>query len=174
MKDWISLLIIFFNVLSTSAFSLLHRPQTFQQKMNNMSLHANTEQSRLAFFHTTSAALTFFTIYPRPVSALVKGNTPPTSKKAPSDERKCRNVEECQEMAEKAAAQAEMEERANMLPVNVTPQGTKYRDVGEAKNGSQSAKEGDRATIFYKVLKLGKRSFDGLSGEGTVVFSRGE
>lgn len=28
-------------------------------------------------------------------------------------------------------------------------------------------------TLTYKVLKLGKRSFDGLSGEGTVVFSRG-
>lgn len=28
-------------------------------------------------------------------------------------------------------------------------------------------------TVFYKILKLGKRSYDGLSGEGTVVFSRG-
>lgn len=34
-------------------------------------------------------------------------------------------------------------------------------------------KEGDEVTLYFKVLKLGKRSYDGLSGEGTVVFSRG-
>ena len=33
---------------------------------------------------------------------------------------------------------------------------------------------GDEVMIRYKVLKLGKRSYDGLSGEGTVIFSRGE
>mmetsp|Transcript_18761 Transcript_18761/g.40635 ORF Transcript_18761/g.40635 Transcript_18761/m.40635 type:complete len:153 (+) Transcript_18761:1439-1897(+) len=27
--------------------------------------------------------------------------------------------------------------------------------------------------MHYRVLKIGKRSYDGLSGEGTVVFSRG-
>ena len=37
----------------------------------------------------------------------------------------------------------------------------------------RTAKVGDQVTLSYKVLKLGKRSFDGLSGEGTVVFSRG-
>jgi len=34
-------------------------------------------------------------------------------------------------------------------------------------------RDGDEVQLFYKVLKLGKRSYDGLSGEGTVVFSRG-
>ena len=37
----------------------------------------------------------------------------------------------------------------------------------------RSTKVGDEVTLSYKVLKLGKRSYDGLSGEGTVVFSRG-
>jgi FKBP-type peptidyl-prolyl cis-trans isomerase len=120
-------------------------------------------------------AFTLSSIHVQPANALVKGNAPPPTKKAPAlEERKCRNVEECQEMAEKAAAQADLEERANMLPVSVTSQGTKYRDLAGVQNGSPVAKVGDVATIYYKVLKLGKRSFDGLSGEGTVVFSRGK
>lgn len=65
-----------------------------------------------------------------------------------------------------------------MTPADVTALGTRYRDVEEAPVAKEGeavsvAKEGDNAVIHYKVLKLGKRSFDGLSGEGTVVFSRG-
>jgi len=36
-----------------------------------------------------------------------------------------------------------------------------------------AVKDGDEVALYFKVLKLGKRSYDGLSGEGTVVFSRG-
>ena len=39
--------------------------------------------------------------------------------------------------------------------------------------GARVARAGDRVGVHYKVLKLGKRSYDGLSREGTVVFSRG-
>jgi hypothetical protein len=38
---------------------------------------------------------------PLPANALVKGNAPPPKKKASDEERKCVNVEECQEMAER-------------------------------------------------------------------------
>jgi hypothetical protein len=122
---------------------------------------------------------------PEKAHALVKGNAPPPPKKLSSnEERKCRNVEECQEMAERLAKKQDEEAKANMTPPSITARGTRYRDVVEApastsleKDGSvliqQRAKEGDRATIYFKVLKLGKRSYDGLSGEGTVVFSRG-
>ena len=58
-----------------------------------------------------------------------------------------------------------------MTPASVTKGGTKYRDIEEGSG--DIAKDGDDVIIYYKVLKLGKRSYDGLSGEGTVVFSRG-
>lgn len=133
----------------------------------------------LSFLFTTTTAVA--TLPSEKALALVKGNAPPPPKKLSSnEERKCRNVEECQEMAERLAKKQDEEAKANMTPPSITARGTRYRDVVEAttpsENGSKSlqiAKEGDRATIYFKVLKLGKRSYDGLSGEGTVVFSRG-
>ena len=62
-------------------------------------------------------------------------------------------------------------------PPKVTAGGTKYRDIDsgdEEQAKGEIVKEGDEVTMYYKILKLGKRSYDGLSGEGTVVFSRGE
>jgi len=135
------------------------------------SLNAS-EQSRLAFIHSSAtAAVALCTI--QPADALVKGNAPPPKKGPPPEERKCRNLEECQEQADRAADKAEEEARANMVPASITSKGTRYRDLVDAKDGSPVAKEGDEVKVFYKVLKLGKRSYDGLSGEGTVVFSRG-
>ena len=111
----------------------------------------------------------------------MKGNAPPPKKSASSsEERKCRNVEECQEQAERAEAiKAQQEaEKAAANPPKVTSRGTKYLDIVEEQQGAVAtsdkvAKEGDSVEVTYKVLKLGKRSYDGLSGEGTVVFSRG-
>ena len=131
-------------------------------------------------------------------NALVKGNAPPPKKKPDtnnaattdntdeaSNTKKCRNVEECQEMAERAEEirmQQEAERAKNGPKPQVAPKGTKYLDVLSTEDGSDAdssnsglkiAKTGDTVEIHYKVLKLGKRSYDGLSGEGTVVFSRG-
>lgn len=114
----------------------------------------------------------------------------------PMPPHKCRNVDECQEMAERLAdveARQDAQRAANSpnKPKTVGVGGrTKYLDVvddstttttttiSSENNDNQDvvvvvAKLGDTATIHYKVLKIGKRSYDGLSGEGTVVFSRG-
>lgn len=110
---------------------------------------------------------------PQPAHALVKGVAPPPprSKTDNNNKPKCTNIEECQAMAEKR----QQEQAAAFLDENDPPQttagGTRYRDLTVGKG--RTAKEGDQVTLSYKVLKLGKRSFDGLSGEGTVVFSRG-
>ncbi len=133
--------------------------------------------SRATFLTTTltsSAALWINSI--QPSNALVKGNAPPPKKS--SAERTCRNVEECQEQAERAEAlKAQQDaERAAANPPKVTSRGTKYLDVveeGATTTSDKVAKDGDSVELHYKVLKLGKRSYDGLSGEGTVVFSRG-
>ena len=134
-------------------------------------LHATHENlTRKNFVILTTASLAS-TLLPRPSSALVKGNAPPPKKKPEEGERKCRNVEECQEMAEKQEAarqQAAMQEAEALGIKPVTVKGTKYLEV-ESGNGVK-AKEGDNVEIYYKVLKLGKRSYDGLSGEGTVSY----
>ena len=135
-------------------------------------IHTNKGLSRPEFVQAAAVSLASLITMPQNADALVKGNAPPP-KKGVSDERKCRNVEECQEMADRLADKKQEEARANMVPASLTKRGTAYRDVVEAPAGVE-AKLGDTATIYYKVLKLGKRSYDGLSGEGTVVFSRGK
>ena len=139
-----------------------------------------TTLNRKRFITATAAALLpILTVDSTPSYALVKGNAPPPSKKKDGDSRpKCRTIDECNEMAEKAETlriQQEAENAANGPKPQVTSGGTKYLDIeiGSSSDGNKAAKTGDTVDIHYKVLKLGKRSYDGLSGEGTVVFSRG-
>lgn len=47
-----------------------------------------------------------------------------------------------------------------------TAGGTRYLELEEGRG--EGVKRGDTVEIYFKVLKLGKRSYDGLSGEGTV------
>ena len=127
--------------------------------------------NRRFFLGTAAVAL----CVPRPANALVKGVAPPTKSKPASGKPKCTNVEECQAMAQlKEQEQRDIQDEGP--PPKVTAAGTKYRDIDSGDNdaGSIIVKEGDEVTMYYKILKLGKRSYDGLSGEGTVVFSRGE
>merc|ERR1712125_227012 len=65
-----------------------------------------------------------------------------------------------------------MGEKANAEPAMIASKGTRYRDIEVGSSGI-TAKPGSDVSVYFKVLKLGKRSYDGLSGEGTVVFSRG-
>ncbi|EED86976.1 predicted protein [Thalassiosira pseudonana CCMP1335] len=145
--------------------------------------HSLTRATFLSTLLTSSTAI--LTTLPQPSLALVKGNAPPPKKKPPSDgatdeTKKCRNVEECQEMAERQETlrmQQEAERAANGPKAQVVG-GSRYLDIVEegrdgATEGARVATKGDEVEVFYKVLKLGKRSYDGLSGEGTVVFSRG-
>lgn len=105
----------------------------------------------------------------QPAHALVKGVAPPPPKKS-GEKPKCTNVEECQALAE--IREQELREKEELgPPPKVTAGGVRYRDIDDGTVGE--VKEGDTVQLYFKVLKLGKRSYDGLSGEGTVVFSRG-
>lgn len=106
-----------------------------------------------------------------PANALVKGVAPPPPKKSGDSKPKCTNVEECQEMAEKREQELREKEEQGPPP-SVTAGGVRYKDFEEG-SGEPVIKDGDEVQVYFKVLKLGKRSYDGLSGEGTVVFSRG-
>ena len=136
-------------------------------------LYARSER-RNFIKQTTATGLAYFGLRSESANALVKGNAPPPPKKKVSDDDKpkCRNIEECQEMAEKAAIAEEAIEKANAEPAMIASKGTRYRDV-ELGTAGATAKPGSDVSVYFKVLKLGKRSYDGLSGEGTVVFSRG-
>jgi hypothetical protein len=142
---------------------------------------------------------TTFAVAPPPSNALVKGNAPPPKRRPAADDGgggggeqqgqqppRCRNVEECQETAEREGtlrAQREAAMAASGPKPRIAPGGTKYLDVVDEAGSPPAAvtatataavaKMGDVADVHYRVLKIGKRSYDGLSGEGTVVFSRG-
>jgi hypothetical protein len=63
----------------------------------------------------------------------------------------------------------------------IAPGGTKYLNVIEEADpppqttaaAAAMVKAGNAMDVHYKMLEIGKHSFNGLSGEGTVVFSRG-
>jgi FKBP-type peptidyl-prolyl cis-trans isomerase len=148
---------------SSSSSSSLLAPKCRREMLQNSLLSMST-----------ACSLAFLTI-PEPAHALVKGNAPPPKTKPPggsTDKPKCTNVEECQALAEQKEQLERQEAAAKDVPAQTTRGGTRYKDF-ELGTGSLVVKDGDEVTLHFKVLKLGKRAYDGLSGEGTVVFSRG-
>mmetsp|Transcript_21160 Transcript_21160/g.29916 ORF Transcript_21160/g.29916 Transcript_21160/m.29916 type:complete len:311 (-) Transcript_21160:31-963(-) len=162
----------------TSSIPTTSSSTSLLRKQSPVCLHATKHNDDISSLTTTrrnffaAVAVGSTILVPNGANALVKGNAPPPKAKAMGDKPKCTNVEECQAMAEKKAQEEREEEEKNMVPPEVTKSGVKYRDM-EVGTSDTVVKDGDEVTIYFKVLKLGKRSFDGLSGEGTVVFSRG-
>jgi hypothetical protein len=90
-------------------------------------------------------------------------------------------------MAEQRDQERREEQELGAIPSKRTAGGVRYMDIEDGSfitttttttttttgTTSGEVKEGDDVSVYFKVLKLGKRSYDGLSGEGTVVFSRG-
>lgn len=105
-----------------------------------------------------------------PASALVKGSAPPpkAAKGATSSQRKCRDIDECE------AVGALKEQEYAQTPFETTADGVRYRDIVEgAADDGAPAKAGDVVKLKYRVMRLGKRSSDNLSGEASPVFSLG-
>ena len=60
------------------------------------------------------------------------------------------------------ASQQEEEMRLNAIPPKVAPGGTRYLNIVSVDDSTvPTIQNGDVATVHYKVLKLGKRSYDG-------------
>jgi len=168
-----------------------------EDKMLSLSSTIMTDRRRvlsttLGTILTTTTLLTSISCFtPSRADALVKGVAPPPKKSSTIGEKlKCTNVEECQAMADTRSDQLRAKEEETAEKPLFTKGGVRYRDISISPDNNNNnndvvvtdsdttspivtAEEGDRVRIYFKVLKLGKRSYDGLSGEGTVVFSRG-
>lgn len=111
-------------------------------------------------------ALVGMVLVPVPARALVKGSTPP-KKKSTVEKRTCKSVDECEEIGELREAETFQKE----LPFETTKDGVRYRDVEEG--AAPAVAKGDIVNVKYRVMRLGKRSSDNLSGEASPVFSLG-
>ena len=112
-----------------------------------------------------------------PAAALVKGVAPPEGygrgggKKdlgLNADGKRITNKQEALEIGREREAALFDKEDGKFL---VTEEGDRYRDIVEGDG--EEVGEGSQVRIKYRVLRLGKRSRDGLSGEASLVFSYG-
>ena len=116
----------------------------------------------IASFAAGAVALTG----PQPTNALVKGSAPPP--KMEPKERKCKSIDECEALGEKIKAEAAANERTDF---ERTKGGDRYRDL--VPGSGKAVAEGDTIEIRYRVMRLGTKARDGLSGEGQTIFSFG-
>ena len=164
----------------TTNVKQLHASPSPNDNHNNNKLTRQNFVSSLTQTATLTSLLTLLPPTALPSNALVKGNAPPPKKKDQdnndhTDQRKCRNVEECQEMAEQQEAKRQQLAMAEMEASGIKPvtvQGTRYLELESGREGGSIVKEGDVVEVYYKVLKLGKRSYNGMSIEGTIRFTK--
>lgn len=104
-----------------------------------------------------------------PAAALIKGSTPPAQGSRPK-ERKCTNIDECEALAAKREQEITAASGSEQA-YDRTVGGDRYRNQVEGSGASASLN--DSVSFRYRVMRLGKRSSDGLSGEAQTIFSLG-
>ncbi|GMH60960.1 hypothetical protein TrRE_jg9392 [Triparma retinervis] len=109
--------------------------------------------------------------FPINSQALVPGALPPPpKKKVGGGEKTCKTIDECMEQREKQ----EREAASEAPQVEVFSQGgVRFIRLRDGEGDPEGLKDGESASVKFNVLKAGKRSADGLSGQGTSVFSMG-
>ena len=83
-------------------------------------------------------------------------------------ERKCKSIDECEALGEKREREMLASERTDF---ERTAGGDRYRDLIEGSGKTVAG--GDSIEIRYRVMRLGTKARDGLSGEGQTIFSLG-
>jgi len=121
---------------------------------------------REALRQLVRATTTTVVLQQQQANALVKGSAPPPSTKK-RERRKCSSIDECEEIGELREAEA----FESQLPFETTKDGVRYRDT--VPGAGAAVGKGDIVSIKYRVMRLGKRSSDNLSGEASPVFSLG-
>ena len=106
-------------------------------------------------------------VAPLPALALITGSKPPEGG-FKAKERKCKSIDECEALG----AKTEQEKYADVdTSFERTAGGDRYRDL--STGSGRAAAKGDAVEIRYRVMRLGTRARDGLSGEGQTIFSFG-
>ena len=110
-----------------------------------------------------------FLLLPSESKALVTGNAPPAKRKGPAKVT-CKTIDECEEIGRQREQKIEEEVGGAVLLDGV-------HQIGDVRFGDVKIGEGEmvgegRLTVNLTVLKPGKRSFDGLSGAGTTIFTK--
>ena len=100
----------------------------------------------------------------------MKGSAPPP-KAAKLEKRTCKTIDECEEIGRKK--EAELFDEADEESISKTKAGDAYRDLVQGEGGGSPVQDGSVVEVKYRVLRLGKRSRDGLSGEASPIFSFG-
>ena len=126
-------------------------------------------ETRRRFVGSTAAALALLGSGTAPSWALVKGSAPPP-KKSKSERGSCKTIDECEEVG-RQREEALFGSTEDAADVQKTDKGDRYKDL--VVGSGPVADRGSQVSIKYRVLRLGKRSSDGLSGEASPVFSRG-
>ena len=103
-----------------------------------------------------------------PSHALITGSKPPEGGMKAKKERKCKSIDECEALGDQTRAKAE---EGQDLSFERTGGGDRYRDL--TVGDGPAAKDGDAVEIRYRVMRLGTKARDGLSGEGQTIFSFG-
>lgn len=85
--------------------------------------------------------------------------------------RKCMSVAECQELGQ--ARELEQFGATEASVFSKTKSGVRYKDLVAGNKEDGIAENGKELSLRYKVMRQGKRSSDGLSGEATTIFSLG-
>jgi len=118
---------------------------------------------RTAAFLTPTAPLITASL---PTHALVKGSAPPPKRKK-MDKVTCKSIDECERIGEQRAK----EELAPPQQISLTAGGDRYYDVSVGTGNA--AGKGQAVDFKFRVMRAGKRSSDGVSGEGSTIFSYG-
>ncbi|CAN0340300.1 unnamed protein product, partial [Laminaria digitata] len=121
--------------------------------------------SRLAAGAGAGAALA--AVFPvQPADALVKGNSPPAGYNKKRGSGSGNGEREAEVTADATAG-----DKDPSRTFSVTKTGVRFKDL---KIGSgKEVKPFEVVDVRYRVEKLGKRSYDGISGETQSVFSLG-
>ena len=122
---------------------------------------------REALLSTAAASLLVLGATPSPAAALIKGSAPPPKMSAPK-ERKCKSIDECEALGEAARAK---QDAGQDQTIERTVGGDRYRDL--TKGDGRPVTGGDTVDIRYRVMRLGTKARDGLTGEGQTIFSYG-
>ena len=149
-------------LLATHAALLTPTPSSSRSAVERV-----THTRREALLSTAAASVLALGSAPLPAAALIKGSAPPPKKSGPK-ERKCKSIDECEALGE---AERKAQEANQDTAVFRTVGGDRYRDLKEGDG--KDVKNGDAVEIRYRVMRLGTKARDGLSGEGQTIFSYG-